>query len=141
VPWAGRYISVPPRFEMFSYFELLFNSVTLGAGTDTVELRRLGSKVLQLTPVGPNLYRATDRIVASHALLSSGLGVSKPAAGALEVAAPRCSGVCFAVVRITVLLGLAAVCTVGLGRLIARVFREIELAARVARARAYQKAG
>lgn len=37
-----------------------------------MELRRVVSKVVQLTPVGPNLYRAADRVVASHALLSSG---------------------------------------------------------------------
>jgi len=69
--WEGRYVTAPPRFEMFRYFELLFDSTTLDVGANGVELGRFGNPVLQLTPVGPHLYRATDRVVASHALLSS----------------------------------------------------------------------
>lgn len=109
VPWAGRYISVPPRFEMFSYFELLFNSVTLGAGTDTVELRRLGSKVLQLTPVGPNLYRATDRVVASHALLSSGGAADTITDGTHTLR--KVSGIRYALNWISFMLGVGGLLT------------------------------
>jgi CubicO group peptidase (beta-lactamase class C family) len=68
--WQGRYILAPARFEAFRYFDLLVDSVTLDVRAEGMELHRLGGDKLPLTAVGPNLYRAADRVVASHVLLS-----------------------------------------------------------------------
>jgi CubicO group peptidase (beta-lactamase class C family) len=73
--WRGRYARAPARFEAFRYFDLLLDSVVLDVDEGVLILRRLGAEARPLTPVGPNLFRAPDRTIASHVLLAGPDGI------------------------------------------------------------------
>jgi CubicO group peptidase (beta-lactamase class C family) len=68
--WMGRYVPAPARFEAFRYFEMLFDSIELDVLDGHVELRQFGGEPQVLWPVGAQLVRGADRVVASHVLLS-----------------------------------------------------------------------
>ncbi len=69
--WQGRYVLTPARFEQFRYFDLLFDSVVVRADTSGLILQPFGGEPQTLSPVGPGLFRAADRLSASHVLMTS----------------------------------------------------------------------
>ncbi|QGZ37691.1 CubicO group peptidase (beta-lactamase class C family) [Pseudoduganella flava] len=75
--WQGWYVRLPAKVPAFVYLDLLFNPVALApAAAGAVELRPLLGAATVLAPAGPRLYRAPDRITATHALLADAGGTA-----------------------------------------------------------------
>lgn len=70
--WAGRYVAAPARIESFRLVELLFDSLRLQETEGGLQLRRFGRNPVTLVPMGDNLYRGPERLVASHVLMDDG---------------------------------------------------------------------
>jgi CubicO group peptidase (beta-lactamase class C family) len=70
--WTGFYVPAPARFEMFRYFEMLFDGALLRVRGQHLVLRRLGQGPQHLDSIGTRLYRLPERRVASHVLLERG---------------------------------------------------------------------
>lgn len=62
----GYYKLNPVRFSLFSYADLLFNSIKIEDEGKNLKVRSIQSKSYILSPVGNHLFRKQDRIKASH---------------------------------------------------------------------------
>jgi CubicO group peptidase (beta-lactamase class C family) len=73
--WLGFYQLAPSRMESFRYLDLLLNFATLQLAEtqqgEQLQLKPFQGAARLLTPVGGRLFRANDRITASHVLLDS----------------------------------------------------------------------
>lgn len=70
--WLGIYQLAPVRMESFAYLDRLLNFARLHRQGTQLLLTPWQGKTQQLTPVGSRLFRANDRVAASHVLLSAG---------------------------------------------------------------------
>ena len=68
--WSGRYVSDPPRFETFRYVDRLFDTVKVSADDGALLWQPVGGAAQRLEPAGGYLFRAPDRELASHVLLT-----------------------------------------------------------------------
>lgn len=67
--WRGWYARVPGKVPAFEYVDLVLNPVRLRTASAAVELQPLFGDAQSLAPVGGRLFRAPDRVRASHVLL------------------------------------------------------------------------
>lgn len=72
--WEGWFVRLPAKAPAFVYLDMLFNPVAVTARNGRLHLRPLLGKPLTLAPVGGYLYRAPDRVMASHVLLADAQG-------------------------------------------------------------------
>jgi CubicO group peptidase (beta-lactamase class C family) len=72
--WDGLYVVRPNRFAQFGYLDELMGVVRVRWDGDALQLLPLQGAVRILDPVGGALFRAPDRLEATHALLRSGDG-------------------------------------------------------------------
>ncbi len=70
-PWQGFYAPAPNRFASFEWLDTTFDFMHASAHGNGLRLRSLQSPDSLLTPVGGSLFKAPNRMVASHALLLS----------------------------------------------------------------------
>ncbi len=64
----GYYMPLVSRFAIERYADILDGGVTLRSQPDHFVLERSGKPPLRLHPLGGNLFRASDRVAASHVL-------------------------------------------------------------------------
>ncbi len=69
--WAGYYIPSPNRFASFAWLDTVFNFVSLTPSDIGLDFKRFMTPVVPLEAMGDRLFRAPDRLMASHALLLS----------------------------------------------------------------------
>lgn len=69
--WEGIYIPSPNRFQAFEWLDTVFSFVHVSWDGSQLRLRSLQSRTRFLLPAGGALFRATDRVDASHVLLKS----------------------------------------------------------------------
>ncbi|MFC3711143.1 serine hydrolase domain-containing protein [Sphingoaurantiacus capsulatus] len=67
--WAGIYVPSPARFESFAWLDETLGFLTLSRRGDRLELKPFMGAARRLVPVGSHLFRAEDRVAASHVLL------------------------------------------------------------------------
>lgn len=67
--WAGLYVPAPNRFATFRYVDTLFGAVRLQFDGTHLRLLPVQRASVTLASVGGRLYRAPDRVLASHVLL------------------------------------------------------------------------
>lgn len=72
--WAGFYVPAPNRFEHFAWVDTVLGFMHLRPNGPALRLAPFQGAAVSLTPVGGNLFRAPDRVAASHALLISSEG-------------------------------------------------------------------
>lgn len=73
-PWEGWYVAAPNRFESFRFVDTVFNPVYVNSEDRALELISFQSAAVTLRHVGGELFRAPDKLVASHALTLSAEG-------------------------------------------------------------------
>ena len=67
--WQGRYVPAPNRMASFRYLDHLFYSPQLAWDGRVLQLSPLQAPARTLVPAGGRLFIASDRSIASHALL------------------------------------------------------------------------
>lgn len=67
--WSGFYVPAPGRFEAFAWLDTLAGWIRVDAGADGLHLRPLQGMPLRALPAGGRLFRAPERLHASHVLL------------------------------------------------------------------------
>ena len=67
--WTGLYVPSPSRFQAFAYLDHVVGFATVGWDGMHLRLKPFQSNGRQLIPVGGRLFRADDRLRASHVLL------------------------------------------------------------------------
>lgn len=72
--WEGHYVPSPNRFAAFAWLDTTLGFVRLRREGEGLRLLPFQGKSTALTPLGGALFRAEDRLVASHALLTSADG-------------------------------------------------------------------
>lgn len=72
--WLGIYVPSPSRFETFAYLDWVFSFAVLDQSGERLRFQPFLSDAKELVPVGGRLFRAGDRIEASHVLLISSDG-------------------------------------------------------------------
>jgi hypothetical protein len=72
--WEGIYIPAPNRFATFEYLDTVLNFVHLSWDGSSLQLRSPQSEARFLVPLGGFIFRAPDRVTASHVLLTSSAG-------------------------------------------------------------------
>ncbi|WP_368565978.1 serine hydrolase domain-containing protein [Pseudoxanthomonas sp. UTMC 1351] len=72
--WEGFYVPAPNRFAMVAWVDTTLNFVQLKHDGSAVQLKPAFSPEVALTPVGSALFRAPDRITASHVLITTANG-------------------------------------------------------------------
>lgn len=72
--WEGIYIPAPNRFASFGWMDTTLNFVRMRREGDVLRFTPFQSDELLLRPVGGALLRAPDRVIASHALISTSDG-------------------------------------------------------------------
>lgn len=72
--WTGTYWPDPMRFMLSAYAEQLVGFARLVQSDTGLQFRPFLGVPVDLTPVGPHLYRAPGRRIASHVLLTSSDG-------------------------------------------------------------------
>ncbi len=72
--WEGFYVPAPNRFASFAWLDTVFGFVHVRRHGEALQLRSLQSDARLLVPAGGLLFRAADRTLASHALLTSADG-------------------------------------------------------------------
>lgn len=73
-PWLGFYVPSPNRFDTLLLLDTLFNFVRLAGDGNVLQLQPFQGKTIALTPAGPGLLQAPDKVLPSHALLTSSAG-------------------------------------------------------------------
>jgi len=71
---SGVYAMKPARFEMFRYLDATLDVVRVRVATDHMAIAPLLGSATRLEPVGPQLFRAPGRTMASHVLLTTPQG-------------------------------------------------------------------
>lgn len=69
--WQGTYVLAPNRTESFAYLDRLLNFAIVQWDGQQLHLRPFQGAAMSLLPVGAGLFRAEDRVGASHVLLVS----------------------------------------------------------------------
>lgn len=69
--WSGYYIPAPNRFASFEWLDTTFGFARLHRDAAGLHFTPLQSGDVLLQPVARHLYRASDRIMASHVLLTT----------------------------------------------------------------------
>jgi len=69
--WDGYYTLSPVRFEMFAYLDYLFGFVKVRWSGEWLTIDPFQSDPILLTPANDYLFRAEDRVTASHVLYKS----------------------------------------------------------------------
>jgi len=72
--WNGFYVPAPNRMASFAWLDTVFGFVHLRREGAALRLKPFQSPALLLTPVGVTLFRAPDRTIASHVLLTAADG-------------------------------------------------------------------
>ena len=72
--WEGFYVPAPNRMASFAWIDTVLGFVRVRREGGTLRLTPLQSPAVTLMPMGGRLFRAGDRTIASHALLSPGEG-------------------------------------------------------------------
>jgi CubicO group peptidase (beta-lactamase class C family) len=73
--WEGFFRVRPNRFEQFAYLDELTGVTRVRWDGEKLHLEPLAGSARALTPVGGNLFRAPDRLEATHVLLRTAGGV------------------------------------------------------------------
>lgn len=72
--WEGHYVPAPNRFAAFAWLDTTLGFVRLRREGDGLRLLPFQGQAVALTPLGGALFRAPDRLLASHALLRAADG-------------------------------------------------------------------
>ncbi|MEJ1095781.1 MULTISPECIES: serine hydrolase domain-containing protein [unclassified Pseudoxanthomonas] len=72
--WEGFYAPVPNRFASLSWIDTTLNFAQLKQNGSALRLKPAFAPGVMLTPVGGALFRAPDRVMASHVLLKTASG-------------------------------------------------------------------
>lgn len=72
--WQGIYVLAPGRIDSLAYLDRVLNFATVRWDGRELHLNPFQGKARALLPVGGGLFRAHDRVRASHVLLVSGAG-------------------------------------------------------------------
>ncbi|MEO6076523.1 MAG: serine hydrolase domain-containing protein, partial [Dokdonella sp.] len=72
--WNGTYVPAPNRMASFRWLDTLFNFIRVRREGSALRIAPLQSQASLLVPVSSLLFRATDRAIASHALLTAADG-------------------------------------------------------------------
>ncbi len=72
--WGGWYVRLPAKVPAFVYLDMLFSPVVVTADAGQLRLRPLLGDTAALTSIEGHLYRAPDRVTASHVLLNDAQG-------------------------------------------------------------------
>lgn len=67
----GFYVPSPNRFASFAWLDTVLGFVQLRSNGPDLELKPLQSPAVTLQPAGAHLFKAAERVTASHALLTS----------------------------------------------------------------------
>ena len=67
--WEGYYIPAPNRFADFAWLDTTLNFVRVRSSGDGLRFKPFQSSEVLLTATGGSLFRASDRAIASHAVL------------------------------------------------------------------------
>jgi len=67
--WAGYYVPAPNRFAAFEWLDTTLNGARARSVESRLGFRRFQMPEVVLVPVGGSLYRAPDRVIASHVAL------------------------------------------------------------------------
>lgn len=70
-PWHGIYVPITSGVASLTWIDVVFNATHIGAAGNGLLLRTLQADPVTLSPVGPSLLRAADRMRASHVLFVS----------------------------------------------------------------------
>lgn len=79
--WEGFYVPSPNRFATFAWLDTTLGFARLRREGAALRLTPFQGKPTVLTPLGGALFRAEDRLVASHALLTAADGAQVIATG------------------------------------------------------------
>ena len=69
--WQGIYVPSPNRFQTFAYLDEVLGFATVRREGGRLRLKPFQSDARELAPVGGALFRASDRVAASHVLLTT----------------------------------------------------------------------
>ena len=122
--WEGFYVPSPNRFASLAWVDTTLNFVSLKRNGTALRLKAAFVPALDLTPVGGGLFRAPDRIIASHVLLRSPEGTRSFSTGSQSY--ERISTVKLVSLWLSLvlgLLGLSYLFVAGLVRLLMRRLR------------------
>jgi CubicO group peptidase (beta-lactamase class C family) len=72
--WQGLYVPAPNRFASFEWLDTVFGFVRIRWDGQHLQLRSLQTEARSLIPVGAHMFRAANRLTASHVLLHSAEG-------------------------------------------------------------------
>lgn len=72
--WEGFYAPVPNRFASLNWIDTTLNFAQLKQNGSALRLKPAFAPGVMLTPVGGALFRAPDRVMASHVLLKTASG-------------------------------------------------------------------
>lgn len=72
--WEGFYVPAPNRMASFAWIDTVSGFIRLRREGAGLRLKPAQSQAIMLVPMGGSLFRATDRTLASHALLTSAQG-------------------------------------------------------------------
>lgn len=120
-PWRGIYVPTTSGIASLAWIDVVFNATHVGTAGDGLLLRTLQANPVTLSPVGPALFRAADRMRPSHVLYISEDGRRMFSNGIRSHR--QMPLIAFAALWISLLLGLAGlsyVLLVGAWRLIAK---------------------
>ena len=67
--WEGYYIPAPNRFAGFAWLDTTLNFVRVRSSGGGLRFKPFQSSEVLLAPTGGSLFRASDRVIASHAVL------------------------------------------------------------------------
>lgn len=119
--WRGIYVPTTSGIASLAWIDVVFNATHVGTAGDGLLLRTLQADPVTLSPVGPALFRAADRMRPSHVLYISEDGSRMFSNGIRSHR--QMPLITFAALWISLLLGLAGlsyVLLVGAWRLLAK---------------------
>lgn len=67
--WDGYYVPAPNRFAGFAWLDATLNFVRVRSSGDGLQFKPFQSPEVSLAAAGGSLFRASDRTIASHAVL------------------------------------------------------------------------
>lgn len=120
-PWRGIYVPTTSGIASLAWIDVVFNATHVGAAGNGLLLRTLQADPVTLSPVGPVLFRAADRMRPSHVLYMSEDGSRMFSNGIRSHR--QMPLIAFAALWISLLLGLAGLSYVllaGVWRLVAK---------------------
>jgi CubicO group peptidase (beta-lactamase class C family) len=106
--WEGFYVPSPNRFASLAWVDTTLNFVSLERNGTALRLKAAFAPAFELAPVGGALFRAPDRIVASHVLLQSPEGIRSFSTGSQSY--ERISTAKLVSLWLSLVLGLLGLC-------------------------------